>query len=203
MTLETALQALRSNPHATDAWDRLVTEVYQPLLVYVAALLLTFRVAPGETAHDIVHEVLIGFYQRWPASKARINSVEELSAYLRRSCRNLLIDRYRREQRAGELLEFLTLKFSRAAPTYPSADAVILTDEIIGHLPEDCAQLFRCYLTDELSPAELAERAGASPATFYSRWYRCLRKAREIFTQREKKMAVSFVLTKEQESGEK
>ena len=66
-------------------------------------------------------------------------------------------------------------------------DRSILTEEVVSLLQAEqgvCAELFRKYLEEDLSPAEMAEQAGASPATFYSRWHRCLKKAREIFRQK-------------------
>lgn len=184
MTVEKALQILRRRPRDVAAWETIAVDVYQPLLAYAASLLITFRAAPAETAHDIVHDVLINFYERRVASKAQISSAADLRGYLRRSLRNLLIDRYRRQRRAEEMVDFLTLKFGAGTDGAKNPDLAILTDEIIEMLPPDCSALFRQFVTEDLSPAEIADRAGASPATFYSRWYRCLQKAREIFMQK-------------------
>src|SRR5437868_1955399 len=107
MTVEEALQVLRMNPSDPQAWEAIALDVYQLLLVYVASLLLTFKVVPGETSHDIVQEVLLKFYERWLENKPSILSAADLHAYLRASCRNLLIDRYRRERNAEQLMDFL------------------------------------------------------------------------------------------------
>ncbi len=184
MTVEQALESLRENRSAPAAWEKIADEAYQPLLVYVASLLLTFRVAPGESAHDVVHNVMINFYERWPTSRASIHSADDLQAYLRRSCRNYLIDRYRREQTAAKLVDFLALKYSHDSGEGSDSERSILTSEIIARLSAECASLFRQYVAEDLSPAEIADHVGAPAATFYSRWHRCLQKAREIFLQR-------------------
>jgi RNA polymerase sigma factor (sigma-70 family) len=181
MTVEKALQSLQSNPRDTHAWELVANEVYQPLLAYVASLLLTFNVAPGETSHDIVHEVLLAFYERWPKSRANITSATALHAYLRTSCRNLLIDRYRRQRNAEQLIDFLTLTFERAFQNESNLYKSIFLEEIINLLSPECALLFRKYITEGLSPAEVADSLGASPDTFYSRWRRCLQKAKIIY----------------------
>lgn len=182
MTVDEALLTLRRKTRDAAAWEVVALDVYQPLLAYVATLLLLFKVAHGETAHDIVHEVLLNFYERWPRSKAEIETSQALHAYLRTSCRNLLVDRYRRERHAEQMVNFLSLKFSSAFQDASDIYKSIFLDEIIRKLPAECAQLFRIYVTEDLSPAEIADRVNASPSTFYSRWYRCLQKAKDIMS---------------------
>ncbi len=184
MTIEQALANLRTNPSDSAAWETIVTSVYKPMIGYVASLLLTFRVAPGETAYDIVHDVLLTFQQRWPQSTTRIESEAALRAYFRTSCKNLLIDRYRHERNAEQFLDYLTLNFTSAFPAHQEIYRAIFVNEIIELLPKECADLLRLYVTEQLTPAEMAEREGASPATFYSRWYRCLQKAERMFLQK-------------------
>lgn len=183
MNEQEALQTLYRDPQNRDAWEALAQGVYQPLVAYVASLLISFRAAPGESAHDIVHDALLAFYMRWPASHRRLRfaGTEELLAYLRRSCRNLLVDRYRRARHAEKLMDFLTHKSSAAEVAERDADRAILTEEIIAQLPEDYRWLVKKYVIEGLSPAEIADGAGISPKAFYARWYRCLEKAKEIF----------------------
>ncbi len=66
-----------------------------------------------------------------------------------------------------------------------SAEALrlILLEQVIGLLQTDCASLLRTYISQDLTPAEIAEREGASAAALYSRWYRCLQKARAALKQ--------------------
>jgi DNA-directed RNA polymerase specialized sigma24 family protein len=82
------------------------------------------------------------------------------------------------------MIDFLALKFSGVSAETPDADRHILTEEIIASLPSECAALFRRFVTEDISPAEIADEVGAPAATFYSRWRRCLGKAREIFMHR-------------------
>lgn len=187
MSIEEALQSLRKYPSNTAAWETVVLAVYQPLLVYVASLLFGFRVAmAGDSAHDIVHDVLLTFYERWPQSQAVITSETALNAYLKRSCRNLLIDRYRREQHAAQFVDFLTLKFKDAFQDRDPYSSVLLK-EIIEKMEPDCAVLLKKFITEDLSPAEIADSIGVPPATFYSRWYRCIHKAQMVFSENAKK----------------
>lgn len=184
MNVTEALGTLRRNSSDPDAWEFIVTLVYKPMIGYVGSLLLTFRVAPGETAYDIVHDVLLAFQQRWPQSTTTIDSEASLLAYFKRSCKNLLIDRYRHERKGEELVDYLTLTFANAFPAQHDVYRAIFLDEIIRLLPAECANLLTSYVTEQLTPAEMAEREGASPATFYSRWYRCLEKAQKVFLQK-------------------
>jgi RNA polymerase sigma factor (sigma-70 family) len=184
MSIEEALTSLRANPTERNAWEVIVSYVYKPLISYVASLLVTFRVAPGETAYDIVHDVLLTFQERWLHSTTSIGSEAALLAYLKTSCKNLLIDRYRHQRHADQFVDYLTLNFTNAFPTQQELYRTIFLKEIIELLPKECALLLQTYVLEELTPAEMAEREGANPATFYSRWYRCLEKAHSIFLKK-------------------
>lgn len=188
MTAEEAFQTLKLGEDDPAAWEILISTVYPPLLAYVASLLLTFRISPGETASDIVHEVLVAWYERHPVTRLhRIESLPSLSAYLRVSCRNLLVDRYRHERNAARLRDFLTLKFGSAFQDESDLYKTLFLEEIIKKMPEKCATLFTIYVTEDLSPAEIADRLSESPSKFYSRWYRCISHAKEIFFKMKKK----------------
>jgi RNA polymerase sigma factor (sigma-70 family) len=184
MTVEEALRTLRRKPRNEDARQIIALNVYDLLLAYVASLLITFRIAPGETARDIVHDVLLAFYKRWPASGAQINSESALHAYLKTSCRNILIDKYRHERKGKELVDFLSLSFSSAFISESDLYRSIFLKEIIQKLPPECGSLFEYYVNEDLSPAEIAERLNASPAKFYSRWYRCIQRAKELLLKK-------------------
>jgi RNA polymerase sigma factor (sigma-70 family) len=184
MTIEEALHALRADPEDRTARQAIALGVYDHLLAYVASLLLTFRIAPGETAHDIVHDVLLAFYQRRLSSNSTITSESALLAYLRTSCRNLLIDKYRHERHGEELLDFLSLRFDAAFENESELYRSIFVKEIIDMLPAECASLFEQYVNEDLSPAEIADRLNASPAKFYSRWYRCIQRTKELLLRR-------------------
>lgn len=185
MTPEEALEILRTGSKDPFAWEVIVSDVYQPLLAYVASILLTFRINPSETAPDIVHEVIINWYQRRHVSKLQdITSISSLSAYLRASCRNLIIDKYRHERNAQQLKNFLSLKFSSVFPDESDIYRSLFMNEIINKMPEKCAKLFKIYVTEDLSPAEIADRLGESPSKFNSRWYRCIEHAKELFMKK-------------------
>lgn len=184
MTVEDALVRFREEPEDSEAWETIVTSVYDVLLLNVASLLLSFRAATTESAADIVHVVLLTFHDRWPKSGVELESSDDLLRYLRRSCKNLLIDRYRHEKNSQQLINYLSLRFSSAFPGEAELYRSIFLKEIIELLPENCASMLKTYITEELTPAEMAEREGASPAAFSSRWYRCLEKAQQIFLKR-------------------
>jgi DNA-directed RNA polymerase specialized sigma24 family protein len=184
MTLQEALTRFRRDPKDFDAWETIVSSVYDPLVLHVGSLLLGFRGVTSDSAADIVHGVLLTFHQRWPKSKIDLESLDDLLRYLRRSCRNLLIDRYRHEKHAQEFITYLSLRFSNAFAGDAELYRSIFLKEIIGLLPKQCADMLTTYINEELTPAEMAEREGASPAAFYSRWYRCLEKAQQILLQK-------------------
>ncbi len=184
MTLDQALQVLRKDARNALAWEALAQEIYSPLLGYVGLLLVTFKVGAGETAEDIVQDALLRFYERWPEIRNNVTSNAGLFGYLKKSCRNLLVDRYREERRAESLIRFLDLKFRNAFQDEADYYRDIFLKEVVGLLPPECGALIREYVEKDLSPAEIAESQNASPATFYSRWYRCIQKARHIFLQK-------------------
>lgn len=180
MTLEEALQTIREKPRHAEAWETIASDVYQPLLAYAGSLLITFRVAPGETAHDVVHQALLSFYQRCLASESKIATGSALHAYLRTSCRNLLVDQYRRERNAERLVDFLTLRSASVLGGESERYKSIILDEVLRILPSDCSSLLRHYLTEDLSLAEIADRENISPAKFYSKWYKCIERAKAL-----------------------
>ena len=184
MTVEDALKTLHKEPWNAAAWEVIASSQYHPLLAYVASLLVTFKVAPGETANDIVQDVFLRFYERWPKIAYKTASLSDLRAYLRTSCRNLLVDRFRHQRNVDQFVDFLDLNFSRAFQGESDLYRSIFLDEIIKKLPGPCAELFKQYVSEDLSPAEIADRLGEPPATFYSRWYRCIQKSKEIFLQK-------------------
>lgn len=184
MTADQALTKLKKDPQNQDAWAVIFGVIYDPLIAYVVPVLLSFRVEPGETANDVVHDVLLNFYRRWNSGMSNISSLAELQAYLRRSCRNLLIDHYRQQRNAEQMINFLTLSFSSAFGSQADAYRSIFVQEIISLLPSECAALLRRYVETDLTPAEMADLEGAPPNTFYSRWYRCINRAKDIFSKR-------------------
>lgn len=184
MTIEEALANLCLDPHDSAAWDVIVMRTYKPLIAFVASSLSTFHIDPMESASDIVHDVLLTFQKRWPHLRGSIRDEGALFAYLRKSCKHLLVDKYRRQQNADKLVEYLTLKFDSAFPAHQELYRNIFVNEIIVHLPKKCAEMLRVFVTEGLTAAEMAEREGAPTATFYSRWIRCLKKAQEIFCRK-------------------
>lgn len=184
MKVEAALDEFRKDPRNAEAWETIVTSVYDFLLIHVGLLLVSFRAATGESASDIVHEVLLNFHGRWPKSNIAIESEGSLKSYLRSSCKNLLIDRYRHERHSEKLIAYLSLSFSNAFPGEADVYRAIFVNEILALLPENCAAMLKTYVEEGLTPAEMAEREGAKPAAFYSRWYRCLEKAKKIMLQK-------------------
>jgi RNA polymerase sigma factor (sigma-70 family) len=182
MDVEEALVIFRADPRDREAWEGIATGVYEPLLLHVASLLVGFRVAAGESAADVVHAVLLNFLSRAP--NVELKSGDDLLRYLRRSCRNLLIDKYRHEKNSEQLLNYLSLRFGNAFPGETELYRSIFLSEIIDRLPKNCGEMLRLYVTEELSPAEMAEREDAAPSAFYARWSRCIQKAKEIFLQK-------------------
>jgi RNA polymerase sigma factor (sigma-70 family) len=185
MTVNDALRILRKQPKDAFAWEIIAYEVYQPLLAYVASLLLTFKISPSETADDIVHDVLLKFYEYWPKSNTQITNAGALHVYLRASCRNRLIDRYRKEKNAQPLLDFLELRFSHAFQGESEIYRSIFLGELASLMPDECAALFKRFVLEDLSPAEIADNVGEAAAKFNSRWYRCIKRAKELLLKKD------------------
>jgi RNA polymerase sigma factor (sigma-70 family) len=183
MTLEASLRILRTEPKRRDAWEVIYVEEQPRLLIYVSSLLITFQL-PATTANDIVHDVMVNLLERWDKIAPGISSVEHLSRYLRKSCRNLLIDRYRNARTATHLLVFLSGGFGEVFHENTATQRAIFLDEVIKALPPECARLLTRYVSNDLTPAELAEEQGIAIGTFYTRWHRCVQKARDLYYKR-------------------
>lgn len=182
--IDEALEVLKRNATEPTAWETFAFAVYEPLLAYVGSLLLTFRVGSVESAEDIVQEGLVRFYVQRKKGNISLTSAESTLAYLRKTCRNLVIDRYRHEKHATQLLNFLEYKFNHAFGAERDIYQSLFVSEIIQSLPPSCADLFSQYVTEDLSLAEIADRLRMDPGKFYPKWYRCLERAKEIFLRK-------------------
>jgi DNA-directed RNA polymerase specialized sigma24 family protein len=178
MTADQAIARLHRKPNDPDAWELIYTYMQGRLHGYVTSLVYTFDSGPIESSRDIVHDVLTKFWTRWAKIKSTIPDASAAYAYLKISCRNTLVDRYRHDQSARALFDFLSLTYDQVKP-----DSVIrglLVEEIIDRVGGECQTLLRSYVADGLTLAEMADHAGALPQAFYSRWYRCLERARDV-----------------------
>lgn len=181
MTVQQAVRKLARNPGDSAAWETVFVDQRPRLLAYVSSLLLTFRISPGETAADVVHEVLLKLLENWHGLGGKIREPEHLQAYLRRSCRNLLIDRFRSSQHASQLVRFMSMGFSQTFQSDTEVQRRIFLDQVISNLSGDCAELLRRFVTEDLTPAEIADLQGVPASTFYSRWHRCVEKAKAFY----------------------
>src|SRR5260370_274787 len=98
MTAEEALAKLRRNRGDVQAWEVLHRHLRPQLLSYALVLLDTFHV-PLDFAEDVTQEALLGFLRQWVQNRDLVNSPEAATGYLKKSIRNLLVDRFRHHQR--------------------------------------------------------------------------------------------------------
>jgi RNA polymerase sigma factor (sigma-70 family) len=180
MSVHDALKTIRRDPQDSSGWTIFYVYMHQHLLAYVSGLLVTFGILEGEQAEDIVQDVLLTFLEKWPRLRSRISSLSEVEAYLKASCRNLLVDRYRHSKTVQHFVDFVSTRFSDAFRGEHEMYRKMFVEQIISLLPPACAMILTAYVEEDLTPAELAERENESPATFYSRWYRCIEKAKQI-----------------------
>jgi RNA polymerase sigma factor (sigma-70 family) len=183
LTPEAAFREISRDPSHKPGWEAIYSFLQPRLLGYVSSLLVTFRQSPDESAEDVVHEALLVVLDHWNKRSLKLGSVTELERYLKRVCRNHLIDRYRHDQSAARLLDFLALTFDRAFDADTALQRKIFLEQVIARLPEECARMLTRFVRDDVTPAELADEENASPATFYTRWYRCLQKARPFLSE--------------------
>jgi RNA polymerase sigma factor (sigma-70 family) len=184
MTLARAFAQISRGDGGEAAWGLIYSSLQPRLLAYVSALLVTFRISDTDLASDLVHDAMLAVLPGWSKSKIRIDNIEGLERYLKRTCRNALLDRYRHQKSAERLLDFIDLTFTRAFDSEAEIHRSIFVDEIIRQMPAECARILLRYVQDDVTPAELADEEGASPATFYTRWYRCLQKAKIFLESR-------------------
>jgi DNA-directed RNA polymerase specialized sigma24 family protein len=180
MSPDDAIARLRREPNDAAAWEIIYTFTHGRLVAYVSSLLFTFNLGANEAAPDIVHDVVCAFWERWPSIKSTISDSSAAYSYMKTMSRNMLVDRYRHDQSARPLLDFLTLQFGQAPDPQKAVVHEILVKEVIDRLPAGCGSLLKSFVDTGLSLAEMADRDGASPSAFYSRWYRCIDRAREL-----------------------
>ena len=178
MTPDQAIARLQQKPNDSQAWELIYPHMQNRLNAYVTSLVYTFSSNTKESPRDVVHDALSKFWDRWPHIKSTIPDAAAAYAYLKASCRNGLVDKYRHDRSAQPVFDFLSLKFSQIQPD--SIVRGLLVQEVIDRVGGDCGSLLRSYAEDGLSLAEMADREGSSPSAFYSRWYRCLEKARDL-----------------------
>lgn len=178
MTPDEAISHLQKKPNDPGAWELVYTHMQNRLNAYVCTLVCAFHSGPQESARDVVHDALTKFWDRWSEIKKQVPDEAAAYAYLKKSCRNSLIDAYRHDSSAQPLFDFLNLRFSQT-----QEDSIVrrlLVEEVIAAVSGECKSLLQSYVDDGLSLAEMADREGALPAAFYSRWYRCLERARDL-----------------------
>jgi DNA-directed RNA polymerase specialized sigma24 family protein len=178
MNAEQAIGQLHEKSNDPSAWEIVYKHMHIRLSAYVASLLVTFNLSARDSATDVVHESLCKFWEKWPDIQTHIPDLAAAEKYLKAISRHALIDRYRSERSAKPLIEFLTLRYSEIHEN--DLMARVLVDQLSTQLPAECGALFRTYTKLDLSLAELAIHEGLSPSAFYSRWYRCIKRAREL-----------------------
>jgi RNA polymerase sigma factor (sigma-70 family) len=176
MSVEQAIATLRNNATDVKAWEILHRHLRPQLLSYALVLLDSFRV-PLDLAEDVTQDALLAFLRHWRENRDLVDSADAATGYLKKSVRNLLVDRFRHENRHPQLVDFLSLRFDSAFGNEASIHRNIYVSDILGRLSGNCAKLLKRYVEEDLSLAELADEEHVSPKTFYSRWYRCLEKA--------------------------
>ena len=133
MTLDKALDILRDYPTDRKAWELVYSGLTPELVAYVSSTLFTFSM-PSEDAGDIVHDSFISVMQHWHEVSEQINGPGDLLAYLKRTARNKLIDRYRHERTATKLLAFLSLTFGTAFRGEISVYRRLFLEQVIANL---------------------------------------------------------------------
>jgi RNA polymerase sigma factor (sigma-70 family) len=186
MNAQEAFLRLRRGERDSEAWEVFYLYMRDHLLAYVSSLLHAFGIGGPEQAADVVHDVLLVFLERWPELAKKISTLEESEAYLRKSCRNLLVDRHRHHKTAQNFINFASVRFSQAFANDEEIYKRLFVDKIISLAPGSCADLLRIYVEQDVTPAELADSLGQSTSTFYSRWYRCIAKIKSLLRSGEK-----------------
>jgi RNA polymerase sigma factor (sigma-70 family) len=177
-----AFEQIRSIPRDSESWGVLYLYMHSQLLAYLSAIIYSFGLNIQNTGEDIVHDVLLKFFEKWPELSSRLPSLAAVEVYLKRSCRNLLVDRYRQDQTSQQFVHFTSARFSEAFGGEVEVYRKLFVEEILSLVSPPCAQILRAYIEEDLTPAELAEREGQSPSTFYNRWYRCIESIKAILS---------------------
>jgi RNA polymerase sigma factor (sigma-70 family) len=141
------------------------------------------RVASREDAEDIVQDV---FYQLVKAVENSMNPIEQVSAWLYRVARNLIINRglkkreaalpaYQSEDGDEEIVkDFSEVLFSSEAAASPEAEYLrslvwVELENALAELPPEQREIFEFTELDGLSVKEISETAGVPVNTLLSR----------------------------------
>ncbi len=184
MDIETSITKFKEKPAESEAWDAIVSWAYKPLLAYVAVLLVDFKLDPSLTANDVVHDVLLKFLERPDRIPRDLKSSGQIISYLKHSCKNHLIDKYRHIQTARQFVNYLGLTFDEAFPAHNDFFRHIFIKEIIEQMGGECGELLQQYITQDATLADMAESRGWTAPSFNAKWYRCLEKAKKIFSEK-------------------
>lgn len=136
--------------------------------------LLKCHLRCSHTAEDLLQETYLRVIQQ--------NSIEEignLSAYLFRIARNLVIDHGRRVVRQEPLKEDLACPKPSPEKIAEASQELDILSQLITELPPQCRRIFLLHKVRHLSYAEIAERLDISPRTVETQIGKALKILRE------------------------
>lgn len=156
-------------------------------------LFLSYRYQiSSELAYDIIHDVftrlLAGSTPELLGELLAEGNEQRLERYLLAGVANRYVDEIRRARRLKETALLRTILTEHS----PSIEAQLATEEeaarlreALGRLPEPYRRIFRLFLTEELSLAEIAERLNTPLGSIYTQFRRGIARLRTILRSRD------------------
>ncbi|HRE01720.1 MAG TPA: sigma-70 family RNA polymerase sigma factor [Ilumatobacteraceae bacterium] len=113
-----------------------------------------------ESGADIAHEAMLRAYRDW----ARVSTLDQPGAWLRRVVINLATDLHRRRERERRAISRLSAE--RPAPAAKAADGEFWT--AVRALPERQRRVVALYYIDDMAVADIARVLEIAPGTVKS-----------------------------------
>ncbi|ONI82903.1 hypothetical protein ALI144C_17740 [Actinosynnema sp. ALI-1.44] len=148
-----------------------------PLLWELSYQYVRYRRGTVADANEIADEVMFKVMRRWDDLVSR----DRLEAYVRTATEKMLLDRFRRRKRKPEILTDFSPEAHQPRPSNSNAEARVelnATLDEVSRLPPREREVIISSAYEGLTPREIAERIGCTPATVRQYLYEARRKLR-------------------------
>lgn len=150
-------------------WEMLYQRHYPELLKYCLAASLD-----RELAEDLVQETFLKALQN-PDTLEDLGQAQR-RAWLFRTLKNILVDRYRRAVLEREHLQTVDAETVAWDPGIQQVE----NEQVLASLAQEDRMLFRLRYIEDYNAAEISEMLGIPPGTIRSRLSRCRKKLKEL-----------------------
>lgn len=159
------------------AFERFCERCLPTLYRYAVSVMRDLGNVPPDLASDFVHDAVLKVFRK--VADGGVSAAPAFPrTYLRTTIFHLIVDWHRQHA----ISEFVAV-MPQEAPSKPSRDLVEMIDEVslvLNLLRPEEQEILEKILLSEISFDQLADEWGINPSAVEQRYYRALRRAREI-----------------------